>query len=187
MDKGCINTGAYILAGFLIVMYVSDTFFSKDDKKEPEQTVTPKLPSIPHLPSWEYSRHMDEMTSKMEYHASIESTDVLYFDFPYDGGSKVTINIVFDGSPLVYLTVDKGQFPVSIGGDETLKVKFDNEVFTYSFSNSGDHSLDNIFINNVSSFINRLKKSTSLVIETSFYSEGVRTIHFIVGGLVWPH
>ena len=61
--------------------------------------------------NWEYSQKVDKMDNKTTYYAECISTDVLQFEFPYNGGSTVTLVIRnMNNKNEILLTIDKGQF-----------------------------------------------------------------------------
>ncbi|TCN63697.1 hypothetical protein [Acetobacteroides hydrogenigenes] len=139
--------------------------------------------------NWNYSQEFDEMNSSTSYFAWSESTNTLDFQFPYEGGSSFTLTVRKNASGTnVYLKVSKGQFMTSVMGEESLRIKFDEEKpQSFSYSSAADGSSDIIFINSESRLINKLKTAKKIIIETTFYNEGKQKVYFNVEGLDWKH
>ena len=138
---------------------------------------------------WRYSSNEDKMTSKKTYVASIEATEPLEFDFPYDGGSIATL--VVRKKPRetdVYITFSKAQLMIDSYEGSLFRVRFDEKpASSYSFLAAADHSSDIAFVENTSRFINNLKKSNKVIVEMEFYQDGRRAIEFNVKGFEWKH
>jgi hypothetical protein len=88
------------------------------------------------------------MTDKKSYFAECSSLNVVNFDFPYEGGS--TLSIVVRKSPKfgrsVYLRISSGQFNVGIDGC-TIRVRADGKrLKSFGCSEAADGSTDVIFI-----------------------------------------
>ena len=148
-------------------------------------------PAEPKKPEWEYRKDTDKMSGTAERYASIESSNKIEFEFPYNekGGSsfRLTIRNMGKGGDEVLLRVSKGQFLSSFGDSEKCRVKFDDDAainFTYSGSNSGNSNL--IFFNNSKRFITRLKTAEKLMIGCTFFQTSEKYIEFNeVKGLEW--
>ena len=138
---------------------------------------------------WTYSEKEDKMTSSQTHYAEIEANEVLRFGFPYDGGSTATLTLRTKNKSNkdIYLRISKGQFKSDSGGG-SVKIRFDdNTAKNYSYSEASDGSSDIIFLNNVNSITEKLKKSKVVLIQVEFYQEGLRTIEFYTEGLNWEH
>jgi hypothetical protein len=138
---------------------------------------------------WTYYEKEDKMTSSKTHFAEIEANEVLRFGFPYDGGSIATLTLRTKNKSNkdIYLRVSKGQFKSDSDGG-SVKIRFDdNTAKNYSYSESSDGSSDIIFLNNVNSITEKLKKSKVVLIQVEFYQEGLRTIEFYTEGLNWEY
>jgi hypothetical protein len=137
---------------------------------------------------WVYTEREDKMTSRKNYFAEIDANELLRFNFPYNGGSIATLTIRSKGkSKDIYLQVSKGQFNSNSDGGK-LKIRFDDEIAkSYSYSTASSGSSDIIFIDNVSSVLEKIKKSKKMLIQVEFYQEGLRVIEFYTEGLKWEH
>ena len=139
------------------------------------------------LIKWNFQEQIDKMTSNKIKFASIEANELLYFDFPYDGGSIATLTIrKKDGVNNIYLSISKGQFILTNFNNGYLRIKFDNEPpIKYSILMPSDYSSDVIFINSSNTIISKLKKCKKIIIEAEFYDEGNRQMEFDVNGFKW--
>lgn len=170
--------------------------FSCDTKKDDRTTVEnrdtialpPPIESKPvEVINWDYYQKTDEMTEKVSYFATCVSNNQAHFDFPYEGGSRLTLTIrKRNGVNEVILSISKGQFSSSYSG--SVKIKFDNEQpRTYTFNEPADYSSDYIFLNGSSSIIAKLKKASKVKIQPPFFQHGQVVFEFDVAGLKWEH
>ena len=138
------------------------------------------------ISDWQYQEEEVKMTSKKIQFASITATELLIFEFPYDGGSVASFTIrKKPGSLDSYLRVSKGQFNSTFEGG-TVRIRFDeNQPKRYSFSEASDGSSDIIFINSTKEIISKIKAAKHMIIEAEFYDEGHRQIEFNVANLKW--
>lgn len=135
--------------------------------------------------NWEYDSTENKMGEKVKF-ASVKASELVFFDFPYSGGSTGAITIRKKRGDLdIYFTISRGQIDTDI--DETLiRVKFDNEKpVTYSMSESEDGSSDILFFNSESSLLKKIRKSKRMVVEVPFYQNGVKQFEFRVKNLNW--
>jgi len=150
---------------------------------------TPKANAPKEVSNWTYSSDVDEMTDKKSYYAECTSLNVVNFDFPYEGGS--TLSIVIRKSPKfgrdVYIKISSGQFIAGVEGC-TIRVRADGKrIKSFGCSEAADGSSDVLFINSASTFISLLKRSNSIKIEAPFYQYGYQVFSFEVKGLKWNH
>ena len=139
--------------------------------------------------AWEYCETIDEMTDKTTYYASIESENEVKFEFPYNGGSSLTLTI--RDSPQygknMYIKISKGQFNSGFDGTN-IKVRFDDkEPITVHCNFPSDYSTDLFFLANYNKLLNLIKDSKTMKINAEFFSEGTRTFTFKTEGLEWNH
>lgn len=207
-DKKSTNPG-YIIASVLVLLMIlvfvlaSNKKNSSDAEKAaadslaldsvvPASTIgnsSSKPAATKEVSNWTYSNEVDEMTDKKSYFAECTSLNVVNFDFPYEGGS--TLSIVVRKSPKfgisVYLRISSGQFNVGIDGC-TIRVRANGKrVRSLGCSEAADGSTDVIFIDSTSKFISLLKKSHSLKIEAPFFQYGYQVFSFEVKDLKWNH
>lgn len=157
---------------------------------EPKLSNSPTV-EIPQM-KWEYSQSKDEMRGGNSYEASLASDNKAYFEFPYNGGSRLSINL--RKSPRygndVYFVITKGQFSCAYNGC-IVAVKFDDgKIINYSVVESDSGRSDVLFLANsktVRQFASRLKKAKNVVVEVSFYQDGKRQFTFSPKDLEWNH
>ncbi|ELW82113.1 zinc-ribbon domain protein [Acinetobacter sp. WC-743] len=139
--------------------------------------------------NWEYLNKKDDMRdieTKFAFNESLNSVD---FDFPYSGGSKLTL--ILRKNPKnrdVMLSISKGQFICGISDCEA-QFKFDdNPIKSITMSESDTHKSDTLFVTfdkTEDEIINKLKSSKKLVVEVKFYQEGAKQFTFDVSNLNW--
>lgn len=139
--------------------------------------------------AWKYFDEVDEMTDKTAYFASVTSDDAAYFDFPYEGGSYLTLTV--RKSPKfgndVYIRISKGQFKTAYDGT-TIKVRFDDEPqFSVSCNEASDGSSDILFLNGFNKLVGKLKTHKTMKVNAEFYQEGNHTFTFDIENFEWAH
>jgi len=154
----------------------------------PEATGTEVKEEIKKIENWAYSSGVDKMSEKESKYAQTTSTNVEYLNFPYDGGTSM--DIIIRNHPRMgtdaYITVNKGQLNKSSYDGNSIMIKFDGEkAKQYSVNEPSDNSSDTFFINNHKSFISKLKKSNSVIVEVEFYNDGIRQFEFNTTNFVW--
>lgn len=202
MKKGClIAIGVFFLLGVIGSLLPNDKKESSSkEKKDPiveakdtagGEKSKSKDSKVEEKTKWKYSENEDEMTEKKSFFASLRSDNEVDFEFPYDGGSYLSITV--RNSPKygkdVYFSIDKGQFNEGISGCNIL-VKFDNgNIEKYQCVGADDASTGILFLaSKKDTFINKLKSAKEIKIQASFFQEGDRTFTFTTPvGLVWNH
>jgi hypothetical protein len=137
---------------------------------------------------WTYSDNKDEMRGTNEKTASVDSSNTLDFDFPYNGGSRGTLTLrqrQKDGFQ-AYLSVTKGQFMCHHFEGGRISVKFDNRpIQRFGCTDTSDGTTSVIFIESPKRLLAGLRKAKSMIIEAEFFHEGARQLTFPVEGLNW--
>lgn len=190
--KKIILIGSVTLIGLAII----GTIMKGPEKKEQEKQIVidktkdnyEKDHPEKEESNWNYQEGEDKMTSEKIYFASIESKELLQFQFPFDGGVTATLTIRNkDKKNDVYLKVEKGQFNCTIEG-MNIKIRFDDEQpITFNCVEPSDGSMDKIFIHNTSMLISKLKKTKQIIIQAEFYNEGLKQMTFNVLDFQWDH
>lgn len=164
---------------------ISDNSASIQQPAVKSQTVeladTSKTSSVS---SWQYSEEDDAMSSKKILMALIESRNVVTFDFPYTGEQRATLQLRkhprFGNDVILY--VQRGQFNMNYDG-MTLLVRFDDgDAMRFNALEPEDHDRTAVFIKGYDRFVERMKKSSLVRIEATFYNEGNRVFEFDVSG-----
>ncbi|BEN27025.1 hypothetical protein RGP44_002894 [Serratia marcescens] len=142
--------------------------------------------------SWKVSYQNDEMRGTSQKLAYATSDNLVNFEFPYNGGSRLGIMIASantklgegekpDSLPLIraMLFIDKGQFQCNPYNDCHISVKFDNgEIQSFPMEEASAGRADAILVSDSDEFINNLKKHKTLIIEAEFYRAGNKQFKF---------
>jgi hypothetical protein len=136
---------------------------------------------------WRYSEQQDAMRKSKTRLATVQSENILDFDFPYSGGSRGTLYVQEkQGKLSIVIVMDKGQFTCTGFGDETVAVKFDDgPIRRFSCTGSADGRANVLFISPASRFLATLKKAQNVIVEAQFYQEGKRQLSFATADLKW--
>lgn len=139
--------------------------------------------------NWSYYSKVDEMTDKTCYWAICCATNSVDFDFPYEGGS--TMSLQFIKSPRygknAGLKISKGQFDCGYEGC-TIRVRVDGgKVKSFSCSQAANGNLNSIVIDSYPKFISMIRKAKTIKIEAPFFNSGTQVFTFNVSGLEWNH
>ncbi len=129
-----------------------------------------------------------ENTGRTVYKASINSTNLIQFEYPYTGGSTATLSIrEKDGSTQAYIDVSNGQFNRSFQNG-TARIRFDGKSpVTYSLLAAANGRANIIFFDEVRQLINQIKASKSMSVDVRFDGQPARLIEFRTANLRWNH
>lgn len=180
-----------ILCSFIVGMNTDANNESSSKKGIAEDSITVDNAGLKEkdviASNWSYSENEDAMTSDKMFFATTESTNVLNFDFPYNGGSTAQLIIRFmNNSNNVILKISKGQFLSSLSDDAYLRIKFDEEKpVNFGYTKPTDGSVGWLFINSSKQFLDKLKGAKKLMIEAPFFQEGRQILYFNVKELDW--
>lgn len=198
------NTKAHIVIKVIVTVFFGIVIIAaiSDDKKKSitdsneenvsnsnsDSITSEKKDSVVDKSFWNYSSEHNEMDNNTTYYAQLEALDVLSFSFPYEGGTRVWLNIRHRNRENdVMITISQGQFMTRYD-DNYVRIKFDEgKPVTYSFSEPSDNSTTTIFINNANSLIKKIKLAEFTYVECEFYQEGRHTLRFCTRGLKWNH
>lgn len=142
--------------------------------------------------NWHVDTTTDPMTDKSIIVATLRSQNDVAFDFPYDGGSFMVMNIRKRDSKVdVYFEISKGQFVCNeYQGTNKVMIRFDNEeAKNYITVESSTHDSDVLFIKSKSAINEIYAKclsSTSIKVKANFFSEGSRVFDFKVKAPLLP-
>lgn len=152
----------------------------------PAETPTPTPPPSP----WDYSSDEDKMRGGTKFYAATTSTNSVYQDSPYDSDTRMTMTLRkgSDGETDVILTISSGQMMCPSYEGCSGRVRFDDgPASIINFNGPADDSSETIFVEDVSSFIAKLKKSKKVIIEKTLYQAGNPQFEFDVKDLRWNH
>jgi hypothetical protein len=167
---------------------------SKKDESNSNQLTTDSIKTSKKLSSdyefdlrntWIYTDSNNKMGEETKY-AIIWADNLVYLDFPYDGGSQGIFQVRKSSSSLdLIFSIDKGQIDFDYSGTN-IRVKFDDEKPTiWIVSESSTNDTDVLFFSAKKLFLNKLKKSKNLVLEIPFYQNGNQQFEFNIENLVW--
>lgn len=134
--------------------------------------------------TWNTSTETDEMRGTTNIWTYIISDNVEYFDFPYNGGSTLRLDVRYmkKYGTDVMLSISKGQFGGNeYNGTNYVTFKFDDgDLKKYYFNTANDGSTDCIFLKKKSELISKLKKAKTIMIEAPFFDSGNKVFKFNV-------
>lgn len=137
--------------------------------------------------NWTYFDNKDEVRNKTDHFAAVTSDNSVEFDFPYGGGSTLTMTVRKSAAhgEDVYFRISSGQF---VCGIEECRgaISFDGKSESLSLSEPDDNSSDVLFATYGAGIIGKLKAAKRTVVELPFYQEGDRQFVFQTKGLIWP-
>lgn len=128
--------------------------------------------------TWEYRTETNSMGDEQKFY-SVSSTDLVYLDFPYEGGSSGTITIRKKNGRIdaIMFLVSQGQIHTEYEGNY-FRIRFDEEKpVNWSMSESATGSSDIMFFDNETALLNKIKKSKKVALEVPFYQNGCK--HFV--------
>lgn len=152
-----------------------------DEKQEAATPVNSK---------WRYNEDTDQMRNTKSYWAMLASENSVDFDFPYNGGSTLKMELRKSAKygNDIYFTISKGQFSCGYDGCRAT-IKFDNgKPQKISLVEAGDADMTTLFLaGKAGNLAAKIKKSKTMMIELNFYQEGSRQFLFHTEGLQWKH
>lgn len=137
--------------------------------------------------TWAYEKTVDQ-TGNIVYKASVTSSNLLQFAYPYTGGSTATLVIrEKDGSPQVYIEVANGQFNRSFQNGSA-RIRFDAKPpVTYPLSAAANGRANIVFFDAERKLISQIKAAENMTVQVVFDGQPVRQIQFRTAGLRWNH
>ena len=198
-EKRKTGWGLKIFLALAVLFFIGVVITPGDEKTEDSKetktvpttidTVKKTIEAPSEKQNWNVFEESDAMSGRKMYFTTTKSINKVDFEFPYDGGSTMTITIRNMGKRNeVALSISKGQFMTSIGDDYKIRVKFDNgKVVAYPYNSASNGSSKVIFPKWSSNFIKQLKKAKKLMIEAPFYDSGRKIFNFNVSGFKWNH
>jgi len=161
----------------------TDTIIKSHDSLK--VTKVDSVPAAMHV--WSYKDQTDKWTGIITHSAIVVAKDFLNLKFPYNGENNMAALFLREmrGKTAVQLFVSKGQFNTGNDG-QIINVRFDsNKRESYKCDKPDDGPPTSLFIVDKKKFIEKLKKSKTLVIEAGFYENGNQIMEFNVAGLIW--
>ena len=137
--------------------------------------------------AWAYYERKDELRNKTEQYARVVSENKVDFNFPYGGGSRLTMTVRKSpkyGQDVIF-EISKGQFVCGLYNCKGA-ISFDGAAESLTLSTPADHSSDVLFATYHGAIIRKLKGSDKTIVELPFYQEGNRQFIFETRGFTWP-
>lgn len=185
MKKGCLIVLTIFIVLVLIGSLLPDdkntvSTSENDNVKVSANTVEQTKKSVES--KWVYEEDVDEMTDSKVRYAYLKSDNEVEFDFPYNGGSYLTVVIRESKRKGMdaYIKISSGQFIINeYNGDNKISVRFDdNEPIKYTMLEPADISTDVLFFRDSKGFVEKCKSAKVIKIEPSFFQEGRRVFTF---------
>lgn len=173
------NTALFAIFVATILNLVSPASIAAEQSLKPHK----KIKSL-----WKYESHKDEMSGEIVYTAEIKSSNLLQFDFPYQGGvfGWLALRKHPEHGNSVIFWVDKGQILCNSYEPCIVRIKFDeDQPQEFRAFPPSDHSPDTLFIDGYNNLVEKLKTASSTLVEVTFYQEGTRKLKFKTAGLKW--
>jgi len=136
---------------------------------------------------WEKALFQDRLTGKDYSEISVRSTNLVEFDFPYQGPQRATISVRSKHPRFgtdVMLSIERGQFLCNSWDGCTISISFDGgKPEQFSMATPQDNSTTLLFFSNKKRIIDKLKKSKDVRVSASIYQQGEPIFEFIAEGL----
>lgn len=162
----------------------------KDIMPTVNAAVENKETAIPVNSKWRYNEDTDQMRNTKSYWAMLTSENSVDFDFPYNGGSTLKMELRKSAKygNDIYFTISKGQFSCGYDGCHAT-IKFDDgKPQKISLVGAADGDMTTLFLSGkASNLAAKIKKSKTMMIELHFFQEGSRQFLFHTEGLQWKH
>lgn len=137
--------------------------------------------------SWEYESKSDAMGRGTIKFASVQSSNAVTFEFPYNKLQAATLTLRRHpqyGND-VYVTLEKAQF-LCHHDDCSVLIRFDNGAAQrFGAAEPEDNSTNMLFILGFDRFLAAARKAKIIRIEAKFYQEGTRVFEFPAQNLKW--
>ena len=191
LKYGLIGFGVFMLIG--VIANIGDNSNSNSQNRNSDSITVDSVETddistasqeYNQLKSWNYFTDTDEMNDSKSRFASLVSDNTVNFDFPYQGGSSLSLIVRYmkKYGTDVYIKISSGQFICNeYQGTNNVRVRFDDAApIKFSTNEPSDGSSDMLFLNNAKKFIKLAKQAKTIKIEAPFYQEGNRIFTFTV-------
>ena len=139
---------------------------------------------------WNYENRIDEIDGSTTKTAIVTSSNIVEFDFPYNGGSTLDICVRYAkkyGTDVMIGVSEGYLISNEYNGTNYVRVRFDNNApIKFTTVEPSDYSHDLLFLENPKKFIKLAKNAKTIKIEATFGEEGSRVFTFNTNKpLVW--
>jgi hypothetical protein len=124
---------------------------------------------------WVTKTKTDKMTSKTWVTSTVDSSNSLRLDFPYEGRNQGLLIIRKDveGHDAVNVAVNKGQIQCNSWESCVISVRFDDaDPIRVGAIGPADNDTTVVFINDEKTFIENATKATRILISLPFFRNG---------------
>jgi hypothetical protein len=184
---GGVMIGLLIVGSIIEIFYVIGTQDTKAEtnkgvvaqanKDKSNNAITPE--------NWTYDKDEDKMRGSKTYLAINMSTTELNLGVPYEH-SQMTIELRNKQGVTDVMLGVVGQFHCGTGGSCSINAKFDEHpIEKFNVDEADDGRTDLVFIEKSADFIEKIKKSKHVIIETELFNAGTQQYEFDVAGLKW--
>ena len=143
----------------------------------------------PPVSAWEHRSYTDQMTGKPAKTASLESSNELSLDYPYQGsnGGRLTVRQSPQFGLDAFIEIERGQMLCGVDGC-TMPVRFDDgKPQNFSMVSAADHSSTILFFSNTKRFIEQARKAQTIRAGVNLYQGGQPGLVFETPvPLEWP-
>ena len=157
LKYGLIGFGVFVLIGFIATLggnsntnlqnSNSDSILVDSVETDDFSTVSQEESQ---LKTWNYSTDTDEMNESKSRFASLVSDNTVNFDFPYQGGSSLSLIVRYmkKYGTDVYIEISSGQFICNeYQGTNNVRVRFDDAApINFSTNEPSDRRSDMLFL-----------------------------------------
>lgn len=134
--------------------------------------------------AWDVHESEDSMTGKKLVLATVTSTNMANFSWPYHGEtrSRLTVRKHPRYGQDVMFSIPRGQFVCGVDGC-TVLVRFDDRPpIKFGVVGSEDNDSKTLFFSNTKKFIGELRKSKRVRVAATVYQEGQPMFEFDTSG-----
>lgn len=169
----------------LIVLYFLGSYFNNNKSVNKVDNNPIHSETVNNFNNWKYEIKKDDLHNVDIKYAGTESLNLIDFDFPYDGGSKLMLSVRKNhlGSD-VLIAITKGQFICDISYGCEVTFKFDDEkIINVTMVKPESYASDILFIKSDATerkIVEKLKTSKKLIIAPVFYKHGQKQFTFDV-------
>lgn len=134
---------------------------------------------------WRYDADEEKMSGGTRRTASVESSNSVQFDFPYNGSQNGHLTLRIDpqyGKDVIF-RIEKGQILCSSYDGCSVQVRFDDEKpVAFPATGAADHSTTVVFLQDYNRFLTKMRKAKRVRMSVNVYQQGSPVFEFDVQG-----
>lgn len=137
--------------------------------------------------NWQYDESVDKMRGETKYAAATQSTNTYDLGFPYNQ-TKLGVMVRNWHKKNEIVLGTNAQFQCNMTESCFINAKFDDgQIEKFAVNQPDDMSSQALFVDKSSEFLNKLKASKHLIIESQMFQSGTKQFEFNLEGLKWEH